>query len=88
MKIEDNLDDFNRNLDYMIAEMPRESYQVLRRTGSQARTIIARVARGLVKRKTGNYFKGFKRGKAHRTGDGTYRIRVYNNAPHAFNWAC
>lgn len=83
MQIEDNLDEFEANLEYMIAEMPKETYTVLRGTGSKARTIIARKARSLVGKKTGNYYKGFKRGKPYQAEDGSYRIRVFNNMPHA-----
>lgn len=82
MEIDDNLDEFEANLDYLIAEMPKESLRVLRGAGSKARTIYARKARQLVGKHTGNYHKGFKRGKAYETDDG-YRVRVYNNQPHA-----
>lgn len=80
--VDDGLDEYLKNLDFLIKEMPKESKMVLRKAGSKARTIVARVARKMVGRHGGTYHKSFKRGKVWETDDG-YRIRVYNNAPHA-----
>lgn len=81
-EIDDGLDDFLKSLDFLTTEMPKESMMVLRKGGSKARTIMARKARQLVKKKTGNYHKSFKRGRVYETDDG-YRVRVYNNSPHS-----
>src|SRR5690625_4305207 len=81
-EVDDGMDDFLKNLDFLVKEMPKEAKMVLRRAGSKARTIYARVARQRVKKHTGYYHKKFKRGKVWETNSG-YRIRVYNNAPHA-----
>lgn len=64
-------------------EFPRETYRFLRKAGSKGRTYIARKARKLVKKKTGNYHKAWKRGKAYKKRDGSYEVQIRNSAPHA-----
>ncbi|TCO69504.1 HK97 gp10 family phage protein [Marinisporobacter balticus] len=65
-------------------EFPRETYQFLRKAGTKGRTCVARKARKLVKKDTGNYQKGWKRGKAYkRRGEGSYEVQIRNSAPHA-----
>lgn len=80
---DDGLTDFQKNLQYLITNMPKETKSVLQKVGTKARTIVARQARQIVKKKTGNYHKSFKRGKVWQENDGTYKVRVYNNSPHA-----
>lgn len=75
--------EFEKNMDYIVNNMPKEAKMILRKGGSKARTIVARKARQLVKKHTGTYHKRFKRGKVWQLDDGTYRVRVYNNSPHA-----
>lgn len=79
---DEGLSEFERNLQFAIGNMPKETYAVLRKSGTRARTIVARYARKLVKKKTGNYHRRWKRGKVWREGM-DYKIRIYNNAPHA-----
>lgn len=66
-------------------KLPRESYKIMRKIGSKARTFTARRARGEIRRVTGNYHRkyGFKRGKVFKGHNGEYVVRVYNAAPHA-----
>lgn len=85
MSLEINgLTEFQRDLlDVAQNKLPKESLKVMRKIGSKARTKVARKARSTVKKKTGNYHKGFKRGKAFKDTDGKYVVRVINSQPHA-----
>lgn len=80
---DEGLTEFEKNLETLIANMPKETKVILRKVGTKARTIVAKFARSLIKKHTGNYHKSWKRGKVWQAEDGAYRIRVYNNAPHA-----
>lgn len=86
-KVKDvGLDKFQGDMEYVIKNMPKQTRQLLQRTGTRARAIFARRARSSVEKKTGNYFERFKRGKVWAPPDskaGTLRVRVYNNSPHA-----
>lgn len=64
-------------------EFPRETYRFLRKAGSKGRTYVARKSRRIVKKKSGNYHKSWKRGRAYRKRDGSYEVQIRNNAPHA-----
>ncbi|MFJ8261411.1 HK97 gp10 family phage protein [Rummeliibacillus sp. NPDC094406] len=83
MEIEGLTEFQNDLLDVAKKKLPKESYKVMRKIGSKARTKVARKARTMVKKKTGNYQKGFKRGKAFKDSEGKYVVRVINSQPHA-----
>lgn len=79
-----SLDNFERMLlSKATKELPRESFQIMRKMGSKARTLVAKKARTTVKKKTGIYQKSWKRGKAFKGKGDEYVIRVYNSSPHA-----
>lgn len=80
---DEGLEDFQKNLEFLVSDMPTEAKSVLRKVGTKARTIAARVGRKTIKKKTGNYNKSWKRGKVWQEEEGAYKIRIYNNAPHA-----
>lgn len=61
----------------------RQIPRVMRKVGTKARTAVARKARTLVKKETGNYQKSWKRGKVFKGNDGALTIRVYNASHHA-----
>ncbi|MFJ5771406.1 HK97 gp10 family phage protein [Psychrobacillus sp. NPDC093180] len=63
--------------------LPKESFKIMRKIGSKARTVVAREARSKVKKKSGNYHKKFKRGKVFRDQDGDIIVRVFNSSNHA-----
>ncbi len=64
--------------------MPKECNKFMKQEGSKLNSKAKKKARKEVKKKTGNYMKGFKKGKkVYEYGDTKYNIRVYNNAPHA-----
>ncbi|RIJ65528.1 HK97 gp10 family phage protein [Rummeliibacillus sp. POC4] len=64
-------------------KLPKESLKIMRKVGSKARTKVARKARSIVHKQTGNYQKGFKRGKAFKDSEGKYVVRIINSQPHA-----
>lgn len=80
---DEGLTEFEKNLSTLLRDMPKETRSVLMKAGSKARTIVARVSRQLVNKHTGYYHKKFKRGKVWQDDDGAYRVRIYNNSPHA-----
>lgn len=83
MKFE-GLTDFQKDLlDVATNKLPRQTFKLMRKSGTAARKIVLKHARSKVKKDTGLYFKRFKRGKAFKDDEGKYVIRVYNSAPHA-----
>lgn len=78
-----DLEEFQRELDNLERLFPRQTKQLMRKSGSKARTIVARYARRLVDKKTGNYHKSIKRGKVWTDqSSGEVKVRVYTGAPH------
>lgn len=64
--------------------LPREVKKFIRKEGTQLKKITVKNARSKVKKKTGNYFKSIKKGRAYiYSGNGGNSIRIYSNAPHA-----
>ena len=64
--------------------MPKECNKFMKNEASKLNSKAKNKARKEVKKKTGNYMKGFKKGKkVYEYGDTKYNIRVYNSAPHA-----
>lgn len=71
-------------LDMASNKMPRETMKFIRKEGTQLRKVTVKNARAKVKKKTGNYFKSIKKGRAYiYQGNGGSSIRVYSTAPHA-----
>ncbi|KYG92356.1 hypothetical protein A0U40_05275 [[Bacillus] sp. KCTC 13219] len=64
-------------------KLPKESYRIMGKIGGKARAQIAKVARSKVKKKTGNYYKKFKRGKVFKDKNGQIIVRVINSSNHA-----
>lgn len=83
MEIE-GLTEFQRDLlEVAQRRLPRESYSIMRKIGSKARTLVANKARSEVKKVTGTYHKRWKRGKVFKGDGGEFVVRVYNSSPHA-----
>lgn len=77
------LDSFKKELDDLHKLFPKEAKRLMLRSGSKARSIIAKKARKLVNKQTGNYFKSIKRGKVWvDDSTGEYKVRAYSRAPH------
>ena len=62
---------------------PKQVKKMLQKSGNKLRKKIVEKARTKVKKKTGNYIKGFKRGKVYKYNGNEDAVRVYNSAPHA-----
>jgi hypothetical protein len=82
------LDKYERKLLELASnKMPRETMKFIRKEGTQLRKVTVKNARAKVKKKTGNYFKSIKKGRAYiYQGNGGTSIRVYAStriAPHA-----
>src|SRR5699024_214889 len=65
--------------------LPRESKRMMGKAGTKLNTYAKREARGAIDHTsgTGNYYKGFKRGKVFEDGEGKVVVRAINSAPHA-----
>ncbi len=79
------LDDFAKQmLNLAEKKMPQECKSFLKKEAEKLRKNTINKAKATVKKKTGNYLKGFKRGKkVYEYENVRYNIRVYNNSPHA-----
>ena len=76
--------DLERDMKNIAKALPKESKTFLARQGTNLKNKTLNRASGLVNEKTGNYFKGIKRGKVYFYGsDKVLSVRVYSNAPHA-----
>ena len=77
------LEELEKEFLKMAEAYPNKAKSFLRKEGSKLRKVVKANAKGKFKKKTGNYMRGFKRGKPYRDEDGTDTIRVYNNQSHA-----
>ena len=79
------LDAFSRELLRMANDkLPKESKKFLRKEGTKLRKKTLSKAKSLTNKKTGNYYKGIKRGKIYHYRDKKNNsIRVYGGSPHA-----
>jgi hypothetical protein len=78
------LDEFTKELLELAEEkMPNETKKFLQAEGNKLKRLTAKKAKQLVKKKSGNYLKGIRRGKVYKYQGDQTSIRVYNNAPHA-----
>ncbi len=78
-----DLEYLEKELIRMAKNYPRETQKFLRQQGSKLKTVITKRAKSTIKKKTGNYLKGIKRGKPYKYKENEYTIRVYNSKPHA-----
>lgn len=81
----DELDQFTLKLIKLADKtMPKEINKFMKNEANKLNSRAKKKARKEVKKDTGNYMKGFKKGKkVYEYGDTKYNIRVYNSAPHA-----
>ncbi|MDU4696395.1 MAG: HK97 gp10 family phage protein [Paenibacillus sp.] len=64
-------------------KFPAEVKRFMRAEGNKLRKLILVRAKSDVKKNSGNYIRGIKRGKVYRYEGDQTAIRVYNSAPHA-----
>lgn len=78
------LNRFANELDDLQRIFPKQAKQLMLKSGTKARAIVAKKARLLVRKQTGNYHKSIKRGKVWvDKSTSEYKVRVYTGAPHA-----
>ncbi|MBB6218186.1 hypothetical protein HNQ80_004326 [Anaerosolibacter carboniphilus] len=78
------LDQFaNDILNLAEKKMPKEVKKFLTKEGAKLNRKVKKKAQSKVKKKTGNYMKGFKKGKPYKYKGDEWALRVYNGAPHA-----
>lgn len=75
--------DFQKSLVSTEKSLEKSMREALRVEGNKATAHVRKKAKNEVKKKTGNYHKGFKRGKVFIGNDGAITVRVINSSPHA-----
>lgn len=76
------LNEFEKSIRDLEKHFPREQKRLLRQVGSKARTIVARKARQLVRKRSGRFRKSIKRGKVFQDNrNGQWTVRVYSKDP-------
>ena len=80
-KIE-GLDEMTEALNAVQGLYSKEIKKFMQKEGTKLKNRTLKTAKSTVKKKTGNYFKGVKRGKYYKhDGTGADAIRVYTGAP-------
>lgn len=86
-KDEFDISEIDEFLDEMLQlaeeKMPQESKKFLRAEGNKLRKGTLKEAKLSVKKDSGNYFKGIKRGKVYKYKGDEMAIRVYGASPHS-----
>lgn len=73
----------DRMMSDVLKKFPKTVDRFMRAQARQLRNEAKKTARSKVKRRTGNYLRGFTAGKqVYEWNDAEYNIRVYNKAPH------
>ena len=76
------LDEMTNALGQVQELYPREIKKFMQSEGTKLKNRTLKTAKSNVKKKTGNYFKGIKRGKYYKySGNGADSIRVYAGKP-------
>lgn len=78
------LDDFDKELLSLAQDFERGKHakRFLRKSGTKLKKKTLKLAKLRVKKKTGNLFKGIKRGKPYKYYvDGSWAVRIYAGAP-------
>jgi hypothetical protein len=78
------LEDFASDLIGLAQEkVPKEVNKFMRKEGTKLRKLTLKKAKSAVKKDTGNYFKGIKRGRVYLYEGDQKSIRVYGASPHS-----
>ncbi|CAI3699786.1 conserved hypothetical protein [Clostridium neonatale] len=80
-----DIDDWAKTLlGYANSDMPKKSKKFMQNEGNKLKKRTLAEAKSLTKKKTGNYYKGIKRGKVYHYRDkNNNSVRVYGGSPHA-----
>lgn len=82
----EGLTEFQKDLLEVAQEkLPSETNKMMRKAGNRLTTYARREARSAIDHTsgTGNYYRGFKRGKVFKDREGKTVVRAINSAPHA-----
>lgn len=80
-----DIDDWAKTLlEYASSDMPKKSKKFMQNEGNKLKKMTLTKAKSLTKKKTGNYYKGIKRGKVYHYRDkNNNSVRVYGGSSHA-----
>ena len=79
----DELDGLEKEVLKLAKKYPKETKKFLQKQGNKLKAKAKKKAKSKIKVKTGNYLKGFKRGKVYKYKGEEDTVRVYNSMPHA-----
>ena len=78
-----DLENLEREVLRLTKKYPKETKKFLQSQGNKLKARVKKKAKSKLKEKSGNYLKGFKRGKVYKYNQEEDTVRVYNNMPHA-----
>jgi len=78
-----DLEDLEKEVLKLAKKYPNETKKFLQKQGNKLKGVAKKIAKSKVKVKTGNYMRGFKRGRYYKYNGEDDCIRVYNYMPHA-----
>lgn len=78
-----DLEDLEKEVIRLARNYPKETKKFLQKQGNKLKVRAIKKAKSKLKEKTGNYLKGFKRGKVYKYKEEEDTVRVYNYMPHA-----
>ena len=73
-----DLEDLEKEVLRLARKYPKEAKKFLQKQGNKLKAKAKKKAKSKVKVKTGNYLKGFKRGKVYKYKGEEDTVRVYN----------
>lgn len=78
-----DLENLEREVLRLAKKYPKETKKFLQSQGNKLKVRVKKKAKSKLKEKSGNYLKGFKRGKVYKYNQEEDTVRVYNNTSHA-----
>lgn len=81
----EGMDELQRNFNSIVTRgFPKETEKFMKKEASKLVRRMKKLAESRVNRVSGNYMRGFKRGrKVYKWSDNSMNIRTYNSSPHA-----
>lgn len=81
-EFDNSFDDFDKTVKLISENYPKEVKKFMQKEGNKLKRLTLKIAKASVKKMSGNYFKGIKRGKYYRyEKTGADSIRVYVGEP-------
>lgn len=78
-----DLEDLEKEVLKLAKKYPKEAKKFLRKQGNKLKAKVKKKAKSKIGTKTGDYLKGFKRGKVYKYKGEEDTVRVYNSMSHA-----